>query len=254
MPDFNTRPPAHADIAHKYGLIPIQHGLDFSQTPDGDLATTVDFDLKMGDDQQNGLHRLVVSWRFNEPALRGNFNYVVESFDSEKTLNVELNDVASRLLQADAIERYHEIQDEIGVLSFGRDAAAGTIMVVLANLLHRLRVYLGFHPLKFTTSTPTEWFASQPTFAGHSFGVVLDAAAANFRHHDEWARTEPPSDQQLRSITVMADVLGKMIAPDGAKHPFRGNACPEILLALSNGKFEVLNKNLFAFARTLSKV
>ena len=113
---------------------------------------------------------------------------------------------------------------------------------------------LGFHPLKFTASKPTEWFTSQATFAGHSFGVVLDAAAANFRHHDEWARTEPPSEQQLRSITVMGDVLGKTIASDGTRHPFRGNACPEILLALSGGSFEMLNEHLFAFARNLSKL
>lgn len=249
MPDFNTRPPAHAEIVHRYGLTPIRHGLDFSQTPDGNLATTVDFDLKMGDDKQNGLHRLVVRWRFNEPALRGDFNYVVESFERENALNKELNNVASRLLQPDAIARYHEIQDEVGVLSFGRDTAAGAIMVVLANLLYRLRVDLGFHPLKFNASKPTEWFTSQPTFAGHSFGVVLDAAAANFRHHDEWARTEPPSEQQLRSITVMGDVLGKTIASDGTRHPFRGNASPEILLALSDGSFEMLNEHLFAFAR-----
>lgn len=254
MPDFNIRPPPHIDIVQTYGLTPLLNGLDLSLTADGDLATTVDFDLKMGDDQQNGLHRLVVRWRFNEPALRGNFAAVIESFEREKALNGELNDVATKILQADAVERYHEIQDEIGVLSFGRDAAAGTIMVVLANLLHRLRVDLGLHPLKFVASTPAEWFTSPPTFAGYSLGAVLDAAAANFRHHDEWARTEPPNEQQLRSITVMGAVLGKTIASDGSKHPFRGNDCPEILLAVSDGKFETLNENLFAFAKALAKV
>lgn len=252
--NLDLRPTDHRDIVDRYGLTPLGDGLDFSLTVDGDLATTVDFDLKMGNDQQNGLHRLVVQWRLNEPTLRGNFTYVIESFDREKALNEELNDVANRLLQGNAVERYHEIQDEIGVLSFGRDAAAGTIMVVLANLLHRLRLDFGLYPLKFEKRTPAEWFTSPPMFGGQSFGVVADAAAANFRHHDEWARTEPPNDQQLRSIAVMGAVLGKAIASDGSKHPFRGNDCPEILLAMSAGTFETLNEKLFAFAKALAKI
>ena len=248
MLDFRKIQPPPNDTVEKYGLVPLQRGdLDLSITADLDLATTVDFDLKLGDDQQNALSRLVRHWRLNEPMLRSNFAYVMDAFAHEKVLHAELDAIAPSIRESGIRDRWDEINDEMAVLSFSRDACAGTVAVVLANLLHRLRVDLGIPSPKPVTQSPAEWFATPSLFSAHSLGVVLDAAAANFRHHDEWARTRKPNKFQMRSISVLGSVLGK------TTH-IRGNECPEVLAAISDRDFESLNERFFQFVKTLAKV
>ena len=94
----------------------------------------------------------------------------------------------------------------------------------------------------------------RPLTEGYSVGAIIDAAANNFRHHDEWAKTEPPSQQQLRSISVIAAVLKIAIKPNGGRHPFRRNVCPDIVVVLSQGSFEIMNRNIFAFANSMVSV
>jgi hypothetical protein len=254
MLSFRAMQPPPENVAAKYGLTPLLgRNLDFS-VANGDLALTVDFDLKVGDDQQNALSRLVRHWSFNEPALRASFHYVTDAFDREKALNDRVERLVPTILEPSAQLRYRAIQEELAVLSFSRDAFAGGIMVVLANLLHRLRVDLGIPNPDPKTRTPPEWYDAPPAFAGHSFGAVLDAAAANFRHHDEWARALNASYLQMRSIPVIADVLGKPMAPDGSRHPVRSNEAPEVLVAIAGTDCEQLHAKFWEFAKSLAKV
>jgi hypothetical protein len=142
-----------------------------------------------------------------------------------------------------ANERWHEIQDEELVLAFGRQAAAGAIMVVLTNLLRRLWADMG----------EPKW-RSGTLVNGRSFGEALEASANNFRHHDEWAKAHIPNKRQLTSIAVIKDVLGQPLAPDGAKHGVSGNACPEVLNVLSGRNYSTFNERLFEYVRVLAGV
>jgi hypothetical protein len=239
-------PPSYEDAVKTYGLTPLAGGLDLAANEArNNLVFTVDFDYQLGDKTQNAFHRLLMRWRYNEPMLRANFDFIKYAFNREDNLEAELNEVAATITAAESIERYHKIREEVGVLSFGRDAAAGCIMVVLTNLLRRLWVDL---------NKPDSWTTGGTHIESYSIGAIMEAAAANFRHHDEWARTEPPIEQQLRSIPVIAAALKEPIAANGSRHPFRGNMCPEVLLAVSGGDFKTLNQRVFEFARALAGV
>jgi hypothetical protein len=52
----------YREIAERYDLGSLKVGGDLQLAADGDLAVTVNGDLKLGDDQHNALHRLVVRW------------------------------------------------------------------------------------------------------------------------------------------------------------------------------------------------
>jgi hypothetical protein len=74
-----------------------------------------------------------------------------------------------------------------------------------------------------------DWDECSPLIKGCSFGSVVTAAANNFRHHDEWARRDPPTEKQMKSIRVIAAVLKVPIGKNGNGHPFRRNVCPEVV-------------------------
>ena len=81
---------------------------------------------------------------------------------------------------------------------------------------------------------------------------VIEAAANNSRHSDEWVHAVVPNPRQLDSIRVITDVFGARLAPNGARHPFRANVCPKLLLLASGGSFEGLMDDTFDFARALA--
>jgi hypothetical protein len=235
----------YREIAQRYKLAPIENGADLALTPTGDLALTKDFDLKLGDDVQSALGRLVARWRFNAPVLNTLLTIVIEAkqrlIDAEKA-----RDEVATLLRADreaALKIWHDAGDEIGVHEFGPEACAGAIMVVLQSLLRREWTDL---------NEPSTWDTAGELIAGHAFGPIVEAAANNFRHFDEWAREAAPKTRQMNSIRVLADVLGDTLSPNGANHKFRGNKCPEILTALCNDSFETLMDRFFGFARGLA--
>jgi hypothetical protein len=146
-------------------------------------------------------------------------------------------------LDKETAEDFWDLQQAIGQNESGPGNGAGAIAVALNNLLRREWVDLG---------RPHTWETAGEKIRGHSFGRVMEATANNFRHADEWARHPLPNAQQLDSIRVIADVLGARIAPDGARHPFRGNVCPKLLLVVSGGSFEGLADRTFHFARALA--
>jgi len=194
---------------------------------------------------QSALGRLVVRWRFNAPTLNTLLNVVIEAKqrlnDAEKA-----RDQYVVLRQTDpeaALKIWHEAGDEIGVHEFGPEACAGAIMVVLQSLLRR-----EWNDL----NKPATWETAGELIGGHALGPIVEAAANNFRHFDEWAREAIPKPKQMESIQVLADVLGHALAPNGANHQFRGNKCPEILTAVSNDSFETLMDRFYGFARGLA--
>jgi len=231
-------------LAVRYDLGTLKQGGDLQLNANGGLKMTRDGDLQLGDETHNALHRLVVRWQFNAPALKTLFDYVVQSPEIKSRYTDELNELAPRMrMNSEAVERWHEIRHELGVEEYGPEAYAGTIMVVISALLRREWEDL---------NKPSTWDTAGNLLAGQSFGTVVVSAANNFRHFDEWAATADATEQQMRSIRVLAPVLGLALDPSGKRHPIRTNVCPEILMTLSNGNFETLMDSFFGYARSLA--
>ena len=234
----------YREIAVRYDLGSLKVGGDFTQTPTGYLETTVDGDIKLGNTQHNALHRLVVRWQMEAPMLASMFDAVLGSEEKRQDYKAMIDALVSRRgLDAESVEEFHRLREAIGVNQMGPGNAAGAIAVALNNMLRREWVDLG---------EPATWDSAGDKLCGHSFGSVVEATSNNYRHADEWARHDPPTRQQLESIRVIADVLGTALSPDGSRHPFRGNICPKVLLAISGGSFETLADGFFGFSRVLA--
>jgi hypothetical protein len=242
--DILQNAPRYEDVVSAYGLD--VRGGDLQLTASGSIAVTVDAcDLKWGNDRVNAMHRLIQRWCFNAPTLVGLFRLVGHARATKEQLGEEMNVIAPIAFgSTQSAERFHEINNEVGTYTFGGAACAGAIMIVLHNLLMRFKVDLNANKEK--------WEKSSPQIGGYSLGSIVAAGAANFRHHDEWARSNPPSERQLLSIKVIAAALNQPIAADGKGHPFRGNICPQLLEAVSGGVCEQLNQRFFAFAKDLA--
>jgi hypothetical protein len=241
--DILQNAPRYEDVVTAYGLD--VRGGDLQLTASGSIAVTVDGDLKWGNDRVNATHRLVQRWCFNAPTLAGLFKLVTHARATKQQLDEEMNVIAPIVFgTTQSAKRFHEINNEVGAYTFGGAACAGAIMVVLHNLLMRFKVDLN--------ASKEKWEKSAPQIGGCSLGAIVAAGAANFRHHDEWARSNPPSEQQLSSIKAIGAALNEPIAADGKGHPFRGNICPQLLEAVSGGDCEQLNQRFFAFAKDLA--
>lgn len=234
----------YRQLAIRYDLGSLQEGGDLVIDASGDLAVTVDGDLKLGNDQHNALHRLVVRWQMEAPILASMFDQVLGTHGKKQNYEAMINALLARpSLDPETASQFHELQGAIGINETGPGNAAGAIAVALNNLLRREWVDLG---------KPATWGFCGDKIAGYSFGNVIEAMANNFRHSDEWARHDPPTEQQLESIRIVAAIFGTPLARDGARHPYRGNVCPKLLLIISEGVFERLADRTFSFARSLA--
>ncbi len=234
----------YRELAIRYDLGSLKEGGDLSLTPDGDLATTVDGDLKIENDQHNALHRLVVRWQMEAPLLSSLFSDVLGTEEKKRKYEAMIDALLSRpALDQETVDQFHELQHAIGINKAGPGNGAGAIAVALYNMLRREWVDLG---------RPATWGTAGQSIYGRSFGRVMEAAASNFRHGDEWARTEPPTKQQLESIQTIADVFGATLSPNGSRHPYRGNICPKLIQVVSGGAFDGLADRFFDFARALA--
>jgi hypothetical protein len=238
--DILQNAPRYEDVVAAYGLD--VRGGDLQPT---DWVTIDGCDLKFGNDRVNAMHRLIDRWRSNVRTLEGLFKLVRHALTTKEQLAEEVNTIAPIAFNSrQSAERFHEINNEVGAYTFGGAACAGAIMVVLHNLLMRYKVDLN--------ATDEQWEKSSPQIGGCSLGSIIRAGAVNFRHHDEWARRNPPNSRQLSSIRVIAAALNQPIAGDGEGHPFRDNVCPQLLEAVSGGDCEQLNQRFFAFAKDLA--
>ncbi len=250
-------PPRSMDeIIEAFGIDILKRGADLQVTPAGDLAVTADGDLRIGSIPFNAMFRLAQRWRFQEPVAKQLFSTVMEAFAIEADLEREINasgfaDLSKPPLREPTLDdarRFQEIGDHQGALINGRGAAGGAAMVMLGGMLARFCDDLGLKggPGKH----------GPPAFAGHSFGAVVQAAANSFRHHDEWARTKRPRDQQLVSMICICEVLEASDQPKpwGGNWVFavRYNLCGELLRTVSDGTFENLGANLFEYAKSLA--
>ena len=90
-----------------------------------------------------------------------------------------------------------------------------------------------------------------PQFSGYSSGEVVVAAANNFRHHDEWARTRKPDTKQRKSIAVIEAALGYTIVWPAPVVPWRRNACADLVPIIGGSDFATLEQGFFDFAKAM---
>ena len=237
--------PSYEDVLDTYNIEILRPGADLQVTPNGSPALTNDGHLKLGNDQFNAMFRLVHAWRFTSPTLEALFNLVALQKEERRRLVHQRNDLTAAIqgiLDTAAIDKFQALNDQIGAAELSCGVCAGAIVVALSNLLLRFKTDL--------QANEKSWGEATPLFEGHSVGSVIQAAANNFRHYDEWARirrTAKEEDQQRRSIEILAALLKK------PTDWVRANVCPQIIEVLSGATYEQLNRNCFDFAKNLAR-
>jgi hypothetical protein len=184
----------------------------------------------------------VEAGRFNSPTLEGLFNLVIAAEEARSRLSGEqeraLETVFAANWSANSLKQYHSKNEEIGANEIGEAACAGALFVILSNILSRFR--------NDTRASQELWAKGEPLINGVSLGILIRAAANNFRHYDEWRSASAPTAQQLASMEVLLKAL--TMPPQ----IIRENVCPKVIKIISNGDFGYLNDSLFEFAKSIA--
>jgi hypothetical protein len=230
--------PTYETIVAKYDLGAILTGGDFQLTPSGNIAVMSDGNPKWGDDKCNAMHWLLLRWCFNARIVETLFTLVAGEGQRSRQAEAEREAVARV-----GSREFHALSDEMGAGEFGAAACAGAIMVVLSNLLLSYK--------KDLEPVGPKWKGIDPQFSGYSFGEVAVAAANNFRHHDEWARTQELDERQQKSIAVIKGALNYTPLSHAIEIPWRRNACADLTAVIGGSDFAVLEQNFFTFAKAM---
>src|SRR5258708_19258637 len=82
--DILQNAPKYMEVVSAYGLDVA--GGDLQVDENGDIAVTLDGDLKFGNDRINAMHRLVQRWCFNVPIIGAFFSLSAHSNKTIQTL------------------------------------------------------------------------------------------------------------------------------------------------------------------------
>jgi len=228
----------------RFGLEQLKNRLDLQLTKTGDIAVTRDGDLQLGNTQANALFRFVERWRHSESTIAELFGPLVRA---DRTLE-ELSGARERgegpsLSQTP--QAYHDVTEAIVESQLISSTLAGSISVILNNLLQRLKLDLN--------ASSDEWRLSAPLVMGFSVGEVFAAAAANFRHYDEWAATKVPDAKQMTSMKVLCGLLDVPVRTTHGFPTIRSNVCGKVLMLVSRGSIDTLHETTFDYAKSLAK-
>lgn len=235
--------PDYLETLDRFGLGWMRKGGDL-QVKNGDIAVTPDGDLQLGDTRFNALFRLVQRWRHNQPTLDVLFASMLDASDSLGDMQEARGSGNGALLHQNPAAYHQETTEIIGYES-ASSVYAGSILVVLNNMLQRFR--------KDLNASENAWKGVGPFISGYSVGSVVTAAANNSRHHDEWARAQSPASQQLASMEVLCAVIGQPVKDQHGHPSIRTNVCREVLLAVSDQSADRLHQIIFDFAKALAK-
>lgn len=242
--------PAHALAVDRNKIDLLQKPGDLVMR-NGDMAVTQWGDLMLNDEDYSAFFKLVQTWRFNFPTLKILFDASIYIAHHRRKLEIELEGLFAQAattsrhpMQNLDYDAYHRTNDATDAAEVARGVYAGSIAIVLINMLQSFRVNIA--------ATQDEWKKAAPLFDGYSVGQILEASANNVRHAEEWQTTRPPTRQQMNSIQVLSAVLHEPLEPtDGSRHRFSREICPETLQLISDGDFRKLEANLFSFANAM---
>lgn len=232
--------PKYLATLKRFGLEELTHG-DLV-LKNGNIAKTKDGNLQFGDSRINALFRLVEEWRLNQSTLDGLFESMLETSQRLEELRKTQQQWFGTWLINDPA-KLHKENESIRNHETGSSVFAGAILVVLNNLLRRCQEDLG--------ADDARWKAAGLMLSGYSVGSVVSAAAANFRHHEEWAREPQPDKQQTKSMAVLCAILGQPLMTNGLP-TIRTNVCRQILMAISAGSSDRLYRLIFDYAKALA--
>lgn len=231
-------------ILVRFGLESLKSGLDLQLTKCGDIAITRDGDLQLGNLRKNGMFRFIERWRQSESAIAELFGPMARASSKLESLSFARDNGTGPSLSRNPKE-YHEATDSIVEAELVSATLAGTIAVIQHNLLVRLKLDLN--------ASEDEWRKTPPAFGGYSLGEIFSAAAANFRHYDEWASTKSPTAQQLASMKVLCALLNIPVLTAHGDPSIRSNVCGKVLMLLSRGSIDTLHQITVEYAKSLAK-
>jgi len=241
--------PSYDELVARNGITILQAPGDLT-IRDGDIAMTRWGDLMLNDETYSAVVRFVQFWRYNFPTLRTLFDMVVTSQAEEEQAQSEMDSLGSTAWQPDKgllggldLAALHAINERIGAIQESRGVLAGTIILVIGRAAATLRNDLG--------ATMDEWRAVGPLMHGRSVGEAFEAAGNNFRHADEWLVAKTPNNQQLKSVSVLSDILQEPLPANGSIRTFARDISVDILDALSHRDFVKLETAVFAFINGL---
>jgi hypothetical protein len=236
--------PGFDETLSRFGLEKLKGRLDLQVTKSGNISVTRDGDLQFGDIQANGMFRLIERWRQSESTIAelfGPMNHAARRLDE---LSLARKRGEAPLLSQDP-RGFHGVTEAIIEAQLVSSTLAGSIFVILNNLLQRLKLDLN--------ASDDEWRLAQPTTNGFSVGEIFSAAAANFRHYDEWAATKPPNPQQMISMKVLCGLLNMPVQTPQDLPTVRTNVCGHVLMLISQGSNETLHRVTIDYAKSLAK-
>jgi len=238
--------PDYEQTIRRFGLEKIRSEIDLTLDEKGNIAQGRDQSLKVGDTKTNALFVFVESWRQIDST-------VSTLFESIRTASKQLHDLETARQCGNGASisidprAYHAETDSILECHSICSVLAGSIFVVLSNLLLRLRGDLGIK------KESELWKKSGTMIKTHSFGEIIEASANNFRHYDEWASAKKLTDQQRLSMEVLCDVLDLPLMGKDSYATIRKNVCDQILLRISEGSVDELHQRMFDFAKKLTR-
>ena len=215
----------------------------------GDIALTRWGDLMFNNADYSAFVRLVQTWRYNFPAMSATYRSMQRTFDEEASAEHTLNSLGGKPwgpalgpLGGLDPDGYHAASDRIAAARASRGVYSATIVLFLSRLLATFRADI--------SANMAEWCGSGSLIAGCSFGQIVEAAANNVRHADEWLTASPPTSQQLKSVNVLAAVLGIPLPTNGSIRKFAADVSSPLLRLLSQD-FLQLERCMFDFAGSL---
>ncbi len=228
----------------RFQLEKLNTKVDLRLNKNGNIEKTRDGDLQFGNTQMNAMFRLVERWRHSESTINELFFPMLRAVKQLENLEKERKQGTSPSLSQDPIA-YHRATEAIIEYQSVSSVLAGSIFVVANNLLQRFRMDLN--------ASWDEWKSAIPKINNFSIGEIYSAAAANFRHYDEWAISKKPDQKQLPSMTVLCGLLDY---PVQTKHGFstiRTNVCGSILMMVSEGSIDGFHQKTFDYVKALAK-
>jgi hypothetical protein len=235
--------PDYLETLSRFGLQRLSSGeADLVLDGNGNIAATKDGVWKMGDTPVNAMFRLVDRWRVTDQATRALFLQIKDA----ESLASAMTEETVGLLTLEP-KRYVETQERVAAVKEMAATFAGTVFVILNNSLQRFRLDIGIK------ESDREWTSSGRLIQEHSIGEIASAAAANFRHYDEWAATSSPTNLQLRSMRVLAKVLC-CDAVDQGRHPtLQTNVCDRVLATMCGGSPDSLAECMFEYCKVIAE-
>jgi hypothetical protein len=235
--------PDYLETLSRFGLQrPSSGEADSTLDAAGNIAITRDGDFQMGGTAVNAMFRLVDRWRVTDQATRALF---LQIKDAESLASAMTGETAGQLALG-KVKLYLETHEQVAAVKEMAATFAGTIFVTLNNTLQRFREDIGIK------ESDARWTSSGWLIQEHSIGEIASAASNNFRHYDEWAATSAPTMQQLRSMRVVAKVLG-CDAVDQRGHPtLRANVCDRMLAPVCGGSPDSLAERMFEYCKVIA--